>query len=194
MDAVDNRECHPLHSRLRQQPPVIAAVRPVAPASVKPTAPAQPAAIHAAPKRSLIRRAGSAVAFSLLGFILGAVFWHFVGFWDFVGQVMFGARSSGTQISQPPPIKLKERVSGVSSLAVLIEPEACVTLQLNRATGTTQSAPCETESLPLRSLKVARREDLWVTGAQRIQEATTRGWSLVTVETPNRPLDQASAD
>ncbi len=148
----------------------------------------------AAPKRSFARRAGSAIGFSLLGFILGAVFWHFVGFWDFVGQVMFGARNSGTQISQPPPIKLRERVTGVSSLTVTIEPEACTTLQLDRENGTTQSVACEPQSLPLRSLRIAKREDLWVTGAQRIQEATTRGWSLVTVEAPGKPQEQAAAD
>lgn len=163
---------------------------PEKPAAVAQALPAPPAA---GPKHGLLRRAGSAVAFSLLGFILGAIFWHFVGFWDFVGQVMFGARTSGTQISQPPPIKLRDRVSGSSALTVTIEPEACTTLQLDRATGSTLSVACEPQSLPLRSLRIAKREDLWVTGAQRIQEATTRGWSSVKVEAAAKPQEQAAA-
>jgi hypothetical protein len=141
------------------------------------------------------RKVRSALVTLLLGFVLGALFWHFVGFWDFVGQVMFKGKSTGSEITQaPPPIKLKERVSGVSPLAITLEPERCVTLELDRTTGLTSSAPCDVQALPLRSLRTARREDRWVTAGQRIQEATSKGWAFVTVETPVKGISQASAD
>ena len=147
---------------------------------------------HTALPRTRRRGAGSAIGYGLLGFILGAVFWHFVGFWDFVGQLMF---RGGTEIVQgPPPIKLKDRVSGVSAIAVVATAEACTTLQLDRTTGETAAVPCEGEPLPLRSIKAARREDLRVTATQRLIESTARGWAAVRVESPLARADQANAD
>jgi hypothetical protein len=142
------------------------------------------------------RRRGSvlsAVAYVTLGFVLGAIFWHFVGFWDFVGQVMFGSRTTTAEVGySPPPIKLKDRVSGSSSLAIVPEPSACTALQLDRATGTTTRVDCELQPLPLRSgLKVAKREDRWVSAEQRQQAATSRGWGSVKVAPGGL---QASAD
>jgi len=185
-----DRQRPPLHARGQQRPPPLPNA--VAPHATR-TPP--PPAKERRPAPFVMRRAGSAVVYGLLGFVLGAIFWHFVGFWDFVGQVMFKGRPSETQISQaPPPVKLKERVSGVSPLAVVIEPGACTTLELDRSSGATRAVACEIEALPLRSLKAARREDLWVTAGQRIQEVTARGWSFVTIEAPGRPLEQASTD
>ena len=204
VDAADDSRLHPLRSRLNR--PAIAAqpgtdLRTAAnapPAVAVPTTapqPAQQVVRTPSPPQSAKRRAGSAASYGVLGFILGAIFWHFVGFWDFVGQIMFRGRPSDTQISQaPPPVKLRERVSGAMPLAVVIEPAACTTLLLDRETGITQATACEVEALPLRSLKTARREDVWVTAGQRIQEATSKGWSTVTVETPEPAHSQASAD
>jgi len=188
-DWLVDRQRPPLHARQQQRPPPL-------PDAVAPHATRTPPPPIMEPRRgpSVLRRAGSAVVYGLLGFVLGAIFWHFVGFWDFVGQVMFKGRPSESQISQAPPVKLKERVSGVSPLAVVIEPAACTTLELDRSSGVTRAVACEVEALPLRSLKAARREDLWVTAGQRVQEVTARGWSFVTIEAPGRPLEQASTD
>ena len=141
------------------------------------------------------RRARSAIGYGLLGFVLGAVFWHFVGFWDFVGQLMFKGGTSGSEIVQgPPPIKLRERVSGVSAIAVVASAEACTMLKLDRTTGETAAMPCEGEPLPLRSIKAARREDLRVTATQRLIETTARGWGAVKIEPLNGQLNQANAE
>jgi hypothetical protein len=197
-DAVASHQLHPLRARLQRPPSRSATLVPQsAPAAPRIEITSPPAFVPPAVKAEPVlarRRAGSALAYGLLGFILGAIFWHFVGFWDFVGQVMFKGRPIETQITQaPPPIKLKERVSGVSALAVVIEPEACTTLQLDRVAGTTKAVSCEVESLPLRSLKTARREDLWVTAGQRMQEATARGWSAVTIEKRDTRQGQTAA-
>lgn len=172
-----------------------------APAVPPPAAAASPVRSKAQPQQpaSRTRRIGSAVGYGMIGFLLGAVFWHFVGFWDFVGQVMFRGHAHDHQITQAPaPIKLKERVGGASGpLAVVLEPGSCSTLQLDRDSGQTSEVPCESATLPLRSLRLARREDLWVTASQRIQQTTSRGWAMVTVETPtDRPAagQTAAAD
>jgi hypothetical protein len=136
-----------------------------------------------------------AILYGLLGFVLGALFWHFVGFWDFVGQIMFKGSQQSAEIAAPPPaIKLKDRVTAAAPLAVTLEPETCTTLALDRDNGTTTLAACDVQTLPLRSLKAARKEDRWVTSEQRVQQATARGWSSRKVEAPTGRLDQASAD
>lgn len=143
------------------------------------------------PRRSL----RSGLGYALLGFFLGAIFWHFVGFWDFVGQLMFKGATTGTEIVQGPPvIKLRERVSGASAITLVAASETCTMLQLDRATGETLAMPCAGEPLPLRSIKAARREDLRVTSTQRLIETTARGWGVVSVESPAIRTDQASAD
>lgn len=137
----------------------------------------------------------SAIGYGLLGFLLGAVFWHFVGFWDFLGQLMFKGNAASTEIVQgAPTIKLKERVSGVSAIAVVASPEACTMLRLDRNTGETAALPCEGESLPLRGIKPARREDLRVTASQRLIETTARGWGAVKIEPPGATVDEANAE
>ncbi len=152
------------------------------------TAKSRPAS---APRRSL----RSGLGYALLGFFLGAIFWHFVGFWDFVGQLMFKGATTGTEIVQGPPvIKLRERVSGASAITLVAASDTCTMLQLDRATGETLAVPCAGEPLPLRSIKAARREDLRVTATQRLIETTARGWGVVTVESPSLRTDQASAD
>lgn len=141
------------------------------------------------------RGARSAIGYGLLGFVLGAVFWHFVGFWDFVGQLMFKGGAAGTEIVQgPPPIKLRERVSGVSAIAIVASTEACTMLRLDRGTGETAAVPCAGDPLPLRGIKPARREDLRVTASQRMIETTARGWGAVKIEPPGTQINQASAD
>ena len=148
------------------------------------------------PAQAPLKRATrSAIGYGLLGFFLGALFWHFVGFWDFVGQLMFKGGSNGTEIAQgPPPVKLKERVSGTSAIAVAVSPEACTMLQLNRSTGETAAVPCEGDPLPLRGIKPAKRDDLRVTATQRLIETTARGWGAVKVEPPGAAINQANAE
>lgn len=194
LDVLDDHERHPLHARLRQ---LEAAGPAIVAATAEPSPVSGPAAAAPAPRpeRSRMRRAGSALAYGILGFILGAIFWHFVGFWDFVGQVMFRGHPSDAQISQAPPVKFRERAPVGAPLAVVLEPAACTTLQLDRDSGVTAAVPCTTGTLPLRSLRLARREDLWVTAGQRILEATARGWSSsLTVEPVARHDEQAAAD
>ncbi len=130
------------------------------------------------------RSAGRSVAYGVLGFVLGAVFWHLVGFWDFIGHIMFKGTVATEQglAGTLQPIKLRERVSGVDTMAIMLSAQTCTSLQLDRTSGETRSEPCGNETASVRSLKPARREDLWVVGGLRRQDAPLKGWSVIVVD------------
>ena len=163
---------------------------------VRGVAPISEASVRAAKAGGARRPIVSALSYGLFGFVLGAIFWHFVGFWDFVGQVMFKSRTGDTEIAQASaPPKLKDRVSDVTALAVMPEPHSCSTLQLDRDTGITSMAPCEATPLPLRSVSAAKRDDRWVCAEQRNHQAAARGWSAIRIEPAgSKPVEQASVD
>ena len=175
--------------------PVIAASHLTAPGSAAPPHAVAKPSVH---RPSMARRIGTAMLYGIAGFVLGAVFWHVVGFWDFVGQVMCMGVPGEGQITQAPPIvKLRDRAPTGAPLAVIMAPQNCLSLVLDRSNNATAAEPCDDQTMPLRSLKVARREDRWVTASQRIQQATSRGWSSsVKVETTATPRVevQAAAD
>lgn len=75
-------------------------------------------------------RAGSSFLASgplwaVVGFLCGAVFWHMVGFWGFVGELV----SRG-----PSP---EQRAA-----SAMVSGAACITLVLDRETGETRSESC----------------------------------------------------
>ncbi len=89
-----------------------------------------------------------------LGFALGVVFWHFVGFWSFVGAVVFkpeagtstyAARPSGAgddtvvRIGGKPATTLH---GGLPSGSLPSQSVKCATLRRDRATGHTTFEPC----------------------------------------------------
>ena len=64
------------------------------------------------------------------GFLVGAIFWHFIGFWGFVGDVVFSSRPATEyhQIAQTGP--------------------HCIELVLDRASGGVRGLPCALEAPP----------------------------------------------
>jgi hypothetical protein len=150
------------------------------------SAPAVAEQVAASPSPPAIRTRSRrrSLAYGLAGFVLGAAFWHVVGFWDFVGRVMFkGADQTADVVAAiAPDVKLRERVSGVGSLAITLSSETCTSLSLDRATGQTRAEPCSQQQFSLRSLKPARREDLWLVGGLKKNEQPLQGWSTVVVD------------
>lgn len=69
---------------------------------------------------------GSLLAWGLMGFILGAVFWHFVGFWHFVRTIV---------LPLPKPV---ERVMVDTPLP----PTGCAAFVLDRESGAVLPTPC----------------------------------------------------
>ena len=83
---------------------------------------------------------GSALAWAGLGFLVGAVFWHFIGFWGFVSSIVLSG--------QPTPARLVEQTG-----------PACVELVLDRATDRTAAMPCPDDAPLLAEGARAERQD-----------------------------------
>lgn len=82
------------------------------------------------------------LGWSVAGFVVGAVFWHFIGFWGFVADVVL---AGGTAASvdhhagraQPQLVRMADAQESASPIAA-----ACTSLVLDRRTGTTSAIAC----------------------------------------------------
>lgn len=107
------------------------------------------------PRRTL----RAALLWGALGFFAGAVFWHAVGFWTFVSEVVLNREDSAKFARQA--------AAGPDALAqpelpviYLIDPANCTALELDRTANRTAVRPCPREGLPLRLERGSDREDL----------------------------------
>lgn len=75
-----------------------------------------------------MKSVSSATFWGLGGFVTGAIFWHFIGFWGFVSDVVFSSRShlEDRQIAQSGP--------------------QCVEVALDRVTQAIRTVPCALET------------------------------------------------
>ena len=94
------------------------------------------------------RRSGGRVLTALLwgglGFIAGAVFWHLVGFWSFVTEVVLDRTAAQATVVAPP-----SRLNAIPTV-VLVEADRCTTLALDRRRNRTIAAPCTNDGMALR--------------------------------------------
>jgi hypothetical protein len=102
-------------------------------------------------RRSALTAPGLGYGGALLaGFIVGAVFWHFVGFWNFVSKVVL----------EPGPLSEVTRAMPLGAVAGIDRSApACVTLELDRVTGLTSLAECAADAAPLPHGVESGRED-----------------------------------
>jgi len=97
------------------------------------------------------------LGWSVLGFVAGAVFWHFVGFWGFLSDVVLTeaplsrARQAGFHAPAPAVRPHWLQVADAS-------PEPCIRLSRDR-TGATRAAPCDGETVVLPADAFQGRED-----------------------------------
>lgn len=141
------------------------------------------------------------VVFSVAGFILGAVFWHFVGFWSFVSHVVLTGPAGGaarkdpgrnTQVTKEQVIKepgrLRDGARAIVPLVSTLAPEVedCVTLALDRRSGRTDLLPCRRLARELPLLEGSPRGDL---AAVTAPAATAATWTVQVdaTDTPARP-------
>ena len=135
----------------------------------------------------------NAVVFSVAGFILGAVFWHFVGFWSFVSHVVLTGPSGSvagvvrkdpgrnTQVTKEQVIKepgrLRDGARAIVPLVSTLAPEVedCVTLALDRRSGRTDLLPCRRLPRELPLSDASSRGDL---AAITAPAATAATWSV----------------
>lgn len=114
-------------------------VRDSRPASGEAATPADPDEVEQEPSR-----AGSpavSAGWGLLGFLIGAVFWHFIGFWGFVSEVVYTGRPAGAErfVDQSGP--------------------QCSEVVLDRETGAILTRACPADAAQLNELTYAMRED-----------------------------------
>jgi len=130
-------------------------------------APSAPTAIYEnAPKSN--GRLRAALLCGGMGFVAGAVFWHLVGFWSFMAEVVLDRTAAAQAAVGPPP-----RLDGVPSV-ILVKADRCTTLALNRRSNLTVAVPCANDGLALRLLpETATRDDLALLG-ERLQAAGFR--------------------
>jgi len=91
-----------------------------------------------------------------VGFIAGAVFWHFVGFWDIVSQILFARPETVAALNAPPPPVAVALGPGVAletgSLRRLDKLTAgksepnCIAVARDLATGALSHVPCRRSS------------------------------------------------
>lgn len=103
----------------------------------------------------------NALAPAALGFVAGALFWHFVGFWAFVSEIIFkgpapAQRVQGAQITTGS-ISPAERLARLTERSG-IDPH-CTALQLDRRSGATRISLCTPPRLSLPYVEVSRKTD-----------------------------------
>ena len=95
------------------------------------------------PSPSHVRSHGPipAAAWGITGFLVGAIFWHFIGFWGFVSEVVFSNRRAveDRQIAQTGP--------------------QCLQILLDRSSGAVRGEPCAPEAPQLDESASAVKSD-----------------------------------
>jgi hypothetical protein len=100
--------------------------------------------------RGVVARRAAMVAWGFGGFLIGAVFWQAIGFWDTLGEAI---------LKRPEP-----KVSIVARLALPARLPKCTTLALDRLTGRTLSVPCVERMPVLEEAGLKGRSDLALAG------------------------------
>mgnify|MGYP001210713177 CR=1 FL=1 len=169
-------DSHAQHASPFDEPPGADAERrepapgPAPPATVRePTPQAAPAA---APGRSA-RPAWWAVG----GFLAGIVFWHLVGFWSFVSEIVFNQDEAASRFAAieplvlPPPSQPRQAAAargaatpagGDAGSAPAALSANCSALILDRNTGAVRLGPCRPSAQRLVDAGLRGRQDLAV--------------------------------
>lgn len=101
------------------------------------------------------------LGWSVIGFIVGAVFWHFIGFWGFVADVVLagGGHPAAQQTaywSAPGPVVAQAEAP---SVVAANSAKSCTDLVLDRRTGATVARPCPAIAPVLPADRFQGRED-----------------------------------
>jgi hypothetical protein len=101
-------------------------------------------------RRGRLLGLGAPIAWGLGGFLIGAIFWHLIGFWSFLSAVVLKGPDTtmSVVIRQQPVIVARQQAVRPATLP------NCTVLVLDRSTGLTSGVPCP-EHVPM--LEEARR-------------------------------------
>lgn len=108
------------------------------------------------------------LGWSVLGFVAGAIFWHFVGFWGFVSSVVFADNQTTA-----PDMTLVQRAPAIVASQVVstdaIDVSHCTAVSRDRNTGITSARPCNGNHPDLPADSYQGRQD-------RIDVNASDGW------------------
>jgi hypothetical protein len=113
-------------------------------------------------------RSGGRISLStaIVGFAAGTVFWHFVGFWDFVGRAVFKDPQAQVWTSEIPAVASDAKLPGKMETRLTNAGQApppqtgCVALVRDRHSNLTTPEACPADAAPLQVGNFIRRGDL----------------------------------
>lgn len=106
-------------------------------------------------RRGRLSSHAAPIAWGLGGFLVGAIFWHVIGFWGFLGTVVLkGPETAVSVVTRQQPVVVARQQ--IVESAILPN---CTVLVLDRSTGRTSSVPCP-EQLPMLEEARSHRQDL----------------------------------
>jgi hypothetical protein len=106
-------------------------------------------------RRGRLSTHAAPIAWGLGGFLVGAIFWHLIGFWGFLGSVVLnGPETAVSVVTRQQPVVVARR----QAVEPAILPN-CTVLALDRSTGRTSSVPCP-EHMPMLEEARSHRQDL----------------------------------
>jgi hypothetical protein len=99
------------------------------------------------------------LGWSVAGFVVGAVFWHFIGFWSFVADVVLaGGPAAGIDQAARAQPQQWVRMADAETVA-RTDAAACTSLVLDRRTGMTSAVACGANGVSLPMDAADGRED-----------------------------------
>ncbi len=115
------------------------------------------------------RRTASTAGWGLAGFLIGAMFWHFIGFWSFVSDIVYkGPAEDGRAIAQTG--------------------QDCTELALDRATGKIYALPCPNHASQLAEVARGTREDS--ERLSRLKKLASPRWTVEVSQETHQPERQ----
>lgn len=124
------------------------------------------------------RRRGAfyAVIYGLAGFICGAVFWHFIGFWSTFHDIL---------------VRGPAREPDVPHLVAQTGP-SCTALVLDRDRGVTRAEPCPPSNIELAEATNYRRDRMPVSAVAARPPVANTNWTVTIKDKPT--LDASAFD
>lgn len=106
------------------------------------------------------RPARGAALWATIGFVSGAVFWHAIGFWSFMSELVLNSKPATTV--QDLSLVGADFETGSLPDVYHVNPQHCISLVLNREANYTAAQPCPREGIALRLDVESSREDIAV--------------------------------
>lgn len=134
-------------------------------------------------------RMKNVLASAALGFISGAIFWHVVGFWGFISDIVFRGRADGvpTAMARPsPPLKFQSRRTAVPAASSGVDTNQCSAVAIDRTGGEARIGACDPTVTARRSVGAIARSDFGdfgpvpvptIISGRDTRETAVGGWS-----------------